>query len=59
MRQTTRLAPAGKPHDGQALYLSQEQAAEEEGENEIKSILEHNFLNKHLHSADIVGSGSR
>lgn len=31
MRQTTRRAPEGKPHDGQALYLSQEQAGQEEG----------------------------
>lgn len=34
-------------------------AAEGEGKNEIKSIFEHNFLNKHLHSTDIVGRGSR
>lgn len=27
MRQTTRRAPAGEPRDGQALYLSQEQAS--------------------------------
>lgn len=30
-----------------------------ERENEIKSIFEHNFLNKHLHSVDIVGKGTR
>lgn len=32
---------------------------EGERENEIKSILEHNFLNKHLHSTVTVGGGSR
>lgn len=32
---------------------------ERERENEIKSIFEHNFLNKHLHSTDIFGNGSR
>lgn len=30
-RETTFLAPVGEPHDGQALYLSQEQAGKEEG----------------------------
>lgn len=29
----------------------------EGGKNEIKSIFEHNFLNKHLHSADAAGGG--
>lgn len=32
---------------------------ERERENEIKSIFEHNFLNKHLYSTDIFGNASR
>lgn len=58
IRQTTCLAPAGEAGDGQILCLGQEQAGGEEG-NEIKSIFEHNFLNKHLHSTVTVGRASR
>lgn len=49
----------GEDHNETCLALKcmMDRPRREGGEREIKSILKHNFLNKHLHSLDIVGNG--